>query len=60
VFGDGAVPGLVHQIVDDAQSALYKLGVKMGVIKTKEPEAPVAPAAPAATTTAATPAPAGG
>jgi len=60
VFGDGAVPGLVHQIVDDAQSALYKLGVKMGVIKTKEPEAPVAPAAPAATTAAATPAPAGG
>jgi hypothetical protein len=38
VFGDGAVPGLVHQIVDDAQSALYKLGVKMGVIKTKEPD----------------------
>jgi hypothetical protein len=60
VFGDGAVPGLVHQIVDDAQSALYKLGVKMGVIKTKEPDAPVAPTAPAVTTTAATPAPAGG
>jgi len=60
VFGDGAVPGLVHQIVDDAQSALYKLGVKMGVIKTKEPETPVSPVAPAVTTTAATPAPAGG
>ena len=43
VFGDGAVPGLVHQIVDDAQSALYKLGVQTGVIKTKEPEATSAP-----------------
>jgi hypothetical protein len=55
VFGDGAVPGLVHQIVDDAQSALYKLGVRTGVIKTKEPEAPVAPVAPAVTTAAAAP-----
>jgi hypothetical protein len=54
------VLGLVHQIVDDAQSALYKLGVKMGVIKTKEPEAPVAPTVPAVTATATTPAPAGG
>ena len=60
VFGDGAVPGLVHQIVDDAQSALYKLGVRTGVIKTKEPEAPVAPVAPAVTTAAAAPATAGG
>jgi len=59
VFGDGAVPGLVHQIVDDAQSALYKLGVKMGVIKTKEPETPVAPA-PQAVAPPAAPAPAGG
>jgi hypothetical protein len=48
VFGDGAVPGLVHQIVGDAQSALYKLGVRTGVIKTKEPETAAAPAAPAA------------
>ena len=54
IFGDGAVPGLVHQIVGDAQSALYKLGVETGVIKTKEPETTVAPAAPAV------PAPAGG
>jgi len=59
VFGDGAVPGLVHQIVDDAQSALYKLGVRTGVIKTKEPEAPVAPVAAAVTPAAAAPAPAG-
>jgi hypothetical protein len=59
VFGDGAVPGLVHQIVDDAQSALYKLGVRTGVIKTKEPEATTAPAIQAAAPPAA-PAPAGG
>jgi len=56
VFGDGAVPGLVHQIVDDAQSALYKLGVQTGVIKTKEPDAPMAPAPPAATSAASAPA----
>jgi hypothetical protein len=47
------VPGLVHQIVGDAQSALYKLGVRTGVIKTKKADsaasAPVAPAAPAPT-----------
>ena len=59
VFGDGAVPGLVHQIVDDAQSALYKLGVRTGVIKTKEPETPAAPA-PQAVAPPAAPAPAGG
>jgi len=47
IFGDGAVPGLVHQIVDDAQSALYKLGVRTGVIKTKKADGAVAPVAPA-------------
>ena len=52
IFGDGAVPGLVHQIVDDAQSALYKLGVRTGVIKTKGPETAVAPATQAAATPA--------
>ncbi|MCX5685685.1 MAG: hypothetical protein NT049_18665 [Planctomycetota bacterium] len=50
VFGDGAVPGLVHQIVDDAQSALYQLGVKTGLIKTLPDPAPVAPL-PATTAT---------
>jgi hypothetical protein len=35
VFGDGAVPGMVHQIVGDAQTALYKVGVETGLIKTK-------------------------
>jgi len=60
VFGDGAVPGLVHQIVDDAQSALYKLGVRTGLIKTKAADDAVPPEAPAATATpAATAAPAG-
>jgi len=53
VFGDGAVPGLVHQIVDDAQSALYKLGVQTGLIKTKKADsaalAPAAQAVPAPT-----------
>ena len=53
IFGDGAVPGLVHQIVGDAQSALYKVGVRAGLIKTKGAEsaasAPVAPAVPAPT-----------
>ena len=58
VFGDGAVPGLVHQIVDDAQSALYKLGVQTGLIKTKKPEAPTAPA-PQAVAPPAAPAAAG-
>jgi hypothetical protein len=51
VFGDGAVPGMVHQIVDDAQSALYKLGVQTGLIKTKKADGavpPVAQATPAA------------
>jgi len=56
VFGDGAVPGLVHQIVDDAQSALYKLGVRTGVIKTKAPETAAAPAAQAAIPAVAGPA----
>jgi len=49
VFGDGAVPGLVHQIVGDAQSALYKLGVQTGLIKTKKADSAVAPAVPAPT-----------
>jgi hypothetical protein len=49
VFGDGAVPGLVHQIVGDAQSALYKLGVQTGLIKTKKADNAVAPTVPAPT-----------
>ncbi|MBE3100136.1 MAG: hypothetical protein IMZ44_23705 [Planctomycetes bacterium] len=49
IFGDGAVPGLVHQIVDDAQSALYKLGVQTGLIKTKKADSAVTPAVPAPT-----------
>jgi len=50
IFGDGAVPGLVHQIVGDAQSALYKLGVQTGLIKTKKADgAAPAPAVPAPT-----------
>jgi hypothetical protein len=54
VFGDGAVPGLVHQIVDDAQSALYKLGVQTGLIKTKKADsAASAPAVPAPTAASA-------
>ena len=56
VFGDGAVPGLVHTIVDDAQTALYKLGVKIGAIKTQgaDPAAsvPAAPVVPAPTAAA--------
>jgi hypothetical protein len=48
VFGDGAIPGLVHQIVDPIQSALYKLGVKKGLIKTKAPAAVTAAPAAAA------------
>jgi len=59
VFGDGAVPGLVHQIVGDAQSALYKLGVKTGVIKTKKADsaasALAAQAVPVPTASAAAP-----
>jgi len=58
VFGDGAVPGMVHQIVDDAQSALYKLGVETGLIKTKKADsaaAVTAPAAPVPTASAAAP-----
>ena len=47
VFGDGAVPGLVHQLVGDAQSALYRLGVQTGLIKTKKADsAGTAPAPP--------------
>jgi len=49
VFGDGAVPGLVHSIVDDAQSALYKLGVQAGLIKTKKADGTASPVAPAPT-----------
>jgi hypothetical protein len=48
IFGDGAVPGLVHQIVDDAQSALYKVGVQTGLIKTKKADGTASPVAPAA------------
>ncbi|MBE3096027.1 MAG: hypothetical protein IMZ44_02710 [Planctomycetes bacterium] len=44
IFGDGAVPGLVHQIVGDAQSALYKLGVETGLIKTKKADGAAATA----------------
>jgi len=33
IFGDGAIPGLVHQIVDPIQSALYKAAVKAGLVK---------------------------
>jgi len=58
IFGDGAVPGLVHQIVDDAQSALYKLGVQSGLIKTKKADgaaAVTAPAVPVPTAAAAAP-----
>ena len=47
IFGDGAVPGLVHQIVDDTQSALYKLGVQSGLIKTKKADGAAAATAPA-------------
>ncbi len=57
IFGDGAVPGLVHQIVDDAQSALYKVGVQTGLIKTKKADDTASPVAPATT---AAPAAAGG
>jgi len=60
VFGDGAVPGLVHQIVDDAQSALYKLGVQTGLIKTKKPEAPAVAVTQAPAAPSAAPAPVGG
>ena len=50
IFGDGAVPGLVHQIVDDAQSALYKIGVQTGLIKTKKADSAASvPAVPAPT-----------
>ena len=55
-FGDGAVPGLVHQIVDDTQSALYKLGVQTGLIKTKKAAgAASAPVPPVPTAAAAAP-----
>ncbi|MBE3124818.1 MAG: hypothetical protein IMZ57_04080 [Acidobacteria bacterium] len=33
IFGDGAIPGLVQQLVGESQTALYKLGVKLGFIK---------------------------
>jgi hypothetical protein len=42
------VPGLVHQIVDEAQSALYELGVRTGAIKTPLPAVPIAPPSAAA------------
>jgi len=57
IFGT-TVPGVVHTIVDDAQSALVKLGKATGLIQTPAPAAPpaskVVPSAP----TVATPAPA--
>lgn len=53
VFGDGAIPGLVHQVVDPIQSALYKAGVKAGVIKTRATSTTAAVAAATATTPAA-------
>jgi len=37
----------VHQIVDDTQSALYKLGVQSGLIKTKKADGAAAATAPA-------------
>lgn len=59
IFGDGAVPGLVHQIVGDAQSALYKLGVETGLIKTKKADGAAATATTATVPTASVAAPSG-